>query len=116
MIPDARSARTRSDEVDGETCTAAARSRLVCRASSWSARSRARSSASSSVIWRFWRTSYGLHGVSPQVRYVAVLVSERCVIVVDEDLPAGLAANAAAVLALTLGAREPELVGADFVD
>jgi hypothetical protein len=38
------------------------------------------------------------------------------VIVVDEDLPAGLAANAAAVLALTLGAREPGLVGADFVD
>ena len=37
-------------------------------------------------------------------------------IVVDEDLPAGLAANAAAVLALTLGAREPGLVGADFVD
>jgi hypothetical protein len=43
-------------------------------------------------------------------------MSERCVIVVDEDLPAGLAANAAAVLALTLGAREPDLVGADFVD
>jgi hypothetical protein len=43
-------------------------------------------------------------------------MSERCVIVVDEDLPAGLAANAAAVLALTLGAREPELVGEDFVD
>ena len=37
-------------------------------------------------------------------------------IVVDEGLPAGLAANAAAVLALTLGAREPGLVGADFVD
>jgi hypothetical protein len=43
-------------------------------------------------------------------------MSERCVIVVDEDLPAGLAANAAAVLALTLGAREPGLVGSDFVD
>jgi hypothetical protein len=43
-------------------------------------------------------------------------MSERCVIVVDEDLPAGLAANAAAVLALTVGAREPGLVGADFVD
>lgn len=43
-------------------------------------------------------------------------MSERCVIVVDEDLPAGLAANAAAVLALTLGAREPDLAGADFVD
>ena len=43
-------------------------------------------------------------------------MTERCVIVVDEDLPAGLAANAAAVLALTLGAREPDLAGADFVD
>ncbi len=43
-------------------------------------------------------------------------MSERCVIVVDEGLPPGLAANAAAVLALTLGAREPGLVGADFVD
>jgi hypothetical protein len=52
----------------------------------------------------------------PQVRYVLALMSERCVIVVDEDLPAGLAANAAAVLALTLGAREPDLVGEDFVD
>ena len=41
---------------------------------------------------------------------------ERCVIVVDESLPPGLAANAAAVLALTLGAREPALVGADLVD
>ena len=43
-------------------------------------------------------------------------VPERCVIVVDEALPAGLAANAAAVLALTLGARIPQLVGADFAD
>jgi hypothetical protein len=44
------------------------------------------------------------------------MTSERCVIVVDEGLPAGLAANAAAVLALTLGAREPSLVGAEIVD
>lgn len=43
-------------------------------------------------------------------------MTERCVIVVAEDLAPGLAANAAAVLALTLGAREPGLVGADFVD
>jgi hypothetical protein len=41
---------------------------------------------------------------------------ERCVIVVDAALPPGLAANAAAVLALTLGARVPALVGADFHD
>ena len=43
-------------------------------------------------------------------------MSERCVIVVDDALPPGRAANAAAVLALTLGAREPALVGADLVD
>jgi len=41
---------------------------------------------------------------------------ERCVIVVDAALPAGLAANAAAVLAVTLGAREPGVVGDDIVD
>lgn len=40
----------------------------------------------------------------------------RCVIVVDDALPAGLAANAAAVLAVTVGARTPHVVGADLVD
>jgi hypothetical protein len=40
----------------------------------------------------------------------------RCVIVVDESLPPGLAANAAGVLALTLGATVPALAGPDFVD
>ena len=42
--------------------------------------------------------------------------AERCVIVVDEDLAPGLAANAAAVLALTLGATVDGLVGPDLVD
>jgi hypothetical protein len=41
---------------------------------------------------------------------------ERCVIVVDAALPPGLAANAAAVLALTLGARVPALPGPDYRD
>jgi hypothetical protein len=41
---------------------------------------------------------------------------DRTVVVIDRDLPKGLAANAAAVLALTTGARRPELVGADFAD
>ena len=41
---------------------------------------------------------------------------ERCVIVVDNTLPAGLAANAAAVVALTVGQRHPGLVGAPLVD
>ena len=41
---------------------------------------------------------------------------DRTVVVIDRDLPKGLAANAAAVLALTTGARRPELVGDDFSD
>jgi hypothetical protein len=40
----------------------------------------------------------------------------RCVIVIDEALPPGLAANAAGVLALTLGATVEGLVGTDAVD
>jgi hypothetical protein len=39
-----------------------------------------------------------------------------CVIVVDGALAPGLAANAAAVLALTLGVRNPGLVGGDLID
>lgn len=39
-----------------------------------------------------------------------------CVIVVDEALPPGLAANAAAVMALSLGATAPALVGPGFAD
>lgn len=41
---------------------------------------------------------------------------ERCVVVVDSALPPGRAANAAAVLALTIGQRHPDLVGAPLVD
>lgn len=41
---------------------------------------------------------------------------ERCVIIVDESLPPGLAANAAGVLAVTLGSTLPGLVGEDVVD
>ncbi len=41
---------------------------------------------------------------------------QRCVIVVDAALPAGLSANAAAVLALTFGQRHPSLVGEPLVD
>jgi hypothetical protein len=37
--------------------------------------------------------------------------TERLVIVLNESLPAGKAANAAAVLAMTLGQRHPELIG-----
>ena len=42
--------------------------------------------------------------------------SMRCVIVVDAALPPGRAANAAAVIALTLGKRHPYLAGPDLVD
>lgn len=41
---------------------------------------------------------------------------ERCVIVINQQLTAGHAANAAAVLALTLGQRHPSLVGAPLMD
>ena len=37
-------------------------------------------------------------------------------VVVDESLAPGLAANAAAVMAMTLGAKLPDLIGADFED
>jgi Protein of unknown function (DUF2000) len=40
----------------------------------------------------------------------------RCVVVVDESLPPGRAANAAAVIALTLGKRHPHLAGPDLID
>jgi hypothetical protein len=40
----------------------------------------------------------------------------RCVVVVDETLAPGLAANAAAVMAMTLGSKLPDLVGEDFTD
>jgi hypothetical protein len=45
-----------------------------------------------------------------------IVTPERCVIVVDVDLPAGRAANAAAVIALTVGQRHPSLVGAALID
>jgi hypothetical protein len=41
---------------------------------------------------------------------------ERCVIVVDQALPPGLAGNAAAVLALSVGATFSALPGQDLVD
>jgi hypothetical protein len=40
----------------------------------------------------------------------------RCVVVVNQELAPGLAANAAAVMAVTLGAKLPALVGEDFED
>lgn len=42
--------------------------------------------------------------------------NEKCVIVLDEQLPAGAAANTAAVLGVTLGMKIPDIVGADVFD
>lgn len=47
---------------------------------------------------------------------VATNTPERCVIIIDSELPAGRAANAAAVIALTIGQRHPALVGLPLVD
>jgi len=43
-------------------------------------------------------------------------VNTKCVVVVDEALAPGKAANAAAVIAMTLGTKVPELIGGDFSD
>lgn len=40
----------------------------------------------------------------------------RCVMVLDQTLPIGYAANAAAVMALTMGKRQPQLAGGPLVD
>ena len=44
------------------------------------------------------------------------MTNEKCVIVVDESLPLGIIANTAAILGITLGAKLPEVVGADVRD
>jgi hypothetical protein len=46
----------------------------------------------------------------------ATVSPNRCVIVLDKNLPIGQAANAAAVLAVTVGQRHPVLVGDQLVD
>jgi len=54
----------------------------------------------------------------PVLREVEALLPEprRCVAVIDADLSVGKAANAAAVMALTMGARHPQLVGEALID
>lgn len=44
------------------------------------------------------------------------LQNEKCVMVIDETLPAGMIANTAAILGITLGKQHPELVGGDVSD
>ncbi len=57
-----------------------------------------------------------LDGESWHAQAAPRVLPERCVIVVDKDLSVGHAANAAAVVALTIGQRHPVLVGEPFVD
>jgi len=42
--------------------------------------------------------------------------NEKCVMVIDGDLPPGVIANTAAIMGVTLGKRLPEAVGADVTD
>lgn len=42
--------------------------------------------------------------------------NEKCVTVIDENLPLGLVANTAAILGITLGRERGEVVGGDVYD
>ncbi|MDO5784449.1 MAG: DUF2000 domain-containing protein [Eubacteriales bacterium] len=42
--------------------------------------------------------------------------NKKCVMILDEHLPAGMAANTAAIMGITLGKKLPEVVGADVTD
>ena len=44
------------------------------------------------------------------------LQNEKCVMVIDENLPLGIIANTAAIMGITLGKKMPEGVGSDVVD
>lgn len=44
------------------------------------------------------------------------LQNEKCVMIIDENLPLGLIANTAAVLGATLGKLYPQLIGEDVQD
>lgn len=42
--------------------------------------------------------------------------NEKCVMIVDENLPIGLIANTAAILGITMGMKMPYVVGSDVLD
>lgn len=44
------------------------------------------------------------------------LQNEKCVMVINENLPLGIIANTAAIMGITLGKQMPEVVGADVYD
>ena len=41
---------------------------------------------------------------------------EKCVVIIDETLPIGMAANTAAILGLTIGKEEPSIIGPVVTD
>ena len=41
---------------------------------------------------------------------------EKCVMILEENLPLGLIANTAAIMGITLGKKLPEMVGTDVAD
>lgn len=42
--------------------------------------------------------------------------NEKCVMIIDENLPLGVIANTAAILGITLGMKRPGVVGPDVAD
>lgn len=44
------------------------------------------------------------------------LQNEKCVMVIDENLPLGMIANTAAIMGITMGKKMPEVVGKDVLD
>ena len=42
--------------------------------------------------------------------------NEKCVMIIDENLPLGMAANTAAIMGITMGKEMPEVVGKDVFD
>ncbi len=44
------------------------------------------------------------------------LQNEKCIMIIDENLPLGIIANTAAIMGITLGSKIPEIVGRDVID
>ena len=45
-----------------------------------------------------------------------MIEKEKCVVVIDEALPSGIAVNTGVILGMTMGKHMPEAIGADVVD
>lgn len=44
------------------------------------------------------------------------IINQKCVVVMDEELPIGILINTAVILGMTLGKRMPEVIGPDVRD